>query len=176
MYAGWRELRQRVSKYAAQRGMDFFTDIRDWLGGWPMDFVNEPDLQDFMKLRNFDLLRMDTGRGNSVFLFRRKQAVNWWNNILAERKIYTLDGPFRPVEGHAWTATLPFDLREIDAPLVRLCENGKLLRYAECPPKPLVLYGMGRYRCRKGELLFTTSDNSNPNTNERGYSYFIDMR
>lgn len=57
------------------RGMSFWTDIRDWLGGWPMEFVHEDELcRQVCDGGEFSLVRMNTGEGNTEFLFRRSGA------------------------------------------------------------------------------------------------------
>ena len=33
-----------VMEYRLKRGMNYFADIRDWLGGWPMEFVFDQDV------------------------------------------------------------------------------------------------------------------------------------
>ena len=45
------------------RGMSYVTDVRDWLGGWPMEFADDQAVVDFLK-EKFDfrrLVRMSTG-------------------------------------------------------------------------------------------------------------------
>lgn len=53
------------------RGMKVMTDIRDWVGGWPMEFVWDKDAIDFYEKRGFKLLNIDTGEANTEFLFQR---------------------------------------------------------------------------------------------------------
>jgi 2-polyprenyl-6-hydroxyphenyl methylase/3-demethylubiquinone-9 3-methyltransferase len=38
------DLIKRIIQYRFSRGMSFFTDVRDWLGGWPMQFVHDRDV------------------------------------------------------------------------------------------------------------------------------------
>ena len=51
------------------RGMDLMTDIRDWLGGWPMEFVWDAEVVDYLKKLNFNLLEIKTGEACTEFLF-----------------------------------------------------------------------------------------------------------
>ncbi|MDX8447513.1 class I SAM-dependent methyltransferase [Mesorhizobium captivum] len=52
------------------RGMSYMTDIRDWLGGWPMEFAEDQAVVDFLKERfDFELVRMSTGEACTEFLF-----------------------------------------------------------------------------------------------------------
>ncbi|MDX8513980.1 class I SAM-dependent methyltransferase [Mesorhizobium captivum] len=53
------------------RGMSYMTDVRDWLGGWPMEFAEDQAVVDFLKERfDFELVRMSTGEACTEFLFR----------------------------------------------------------------------------------------------------------
>ncbi len=45
-----------ISEYESRRGMNFFTDIRDWLGGYPYQSVADEELQAFMADRGFSLM------------------------------------------------------------------------------------------------------------------------
>lgn len=50
--------------------MNYITDIRDWLGGWPMEFCYDEDVISLMKDElNFKLVKIKTGEGNTKFLF-----------------------------------------------------------------------------------------------------------
>lgn len=53
------------------RGMSYWTDVRDWLGGWPMEFVADEDVTAFLRSRGFDLVKIRTGEANTEFLFRQ---------------------------------------------------------------------------------------------------------
>jgi 2-polyprenyl-3-methyl-5-hydroxy-6-metoxy-1,4-benzoquinol methylase len=61
----------RARHYKATRGMNIFTDIRDWLGGWPMEFVWDADAIRFCEELGFRLERIATGEANTEFLFVR---------------------------------------------------------------------------------------------------------
>ena len=65
------ELYMRMRSHKKDRGMDLMTDIRDWLGGWPMEFVYDAEATRFCEQLGFKLERMDTGKANTEFLFRR---------------------------------------------------------------------------------------------------------
>lgn len=53
------------------RGMRVMTDIRDWVGGWPMEFVWDKDAIDFYEARGFKLVNIATGEANTEFLFQK---------------------------------------------------------------------------------------------------------
>lgn len=42
-----KSFRRYLNDYHSQRGMDFFTDVHDWLGGWPYESISERDLLKF---------------------------------------------------------------------------------------------------------------------------------
>lgn len=60
----WRMLRHRLT-----RGMDFFADIRDWLGGWPMQFTRDSDVVEFLRKRGFSMTNIKSGEACTEFLF-----------------------------------------------------------------------------------------------------------
>jgi 2-polyprenyl-6-hydroxyphenyl methylase/3-demethylubiquinone-9 3-methyltransferase len=64
-----------MRQYKKNRGMNMMTDIRDWLGGWPMEFVYDKDANDFVTKMGFELKNIATGEANTEFLFLRTAAV-----------------------------------------------------------------------------------------------------
>lgn len=68
------EFIQRKRKHRLDRGMDLMTDIRDWLGGWPMEFVYDAEAIDFCKALGFSLEKVSKGKANTEFLFRKSTA------------------------------------------------------------------------------------------------------
>jgi len=67
-------LLKRIREYKESRGMNMFTDIRDWLGGWPMEFVHDADAIVFCEKLGFKLQNIATGEANTEFLFIRDQG------------------------------------------------------------------------------------------------------
>jgi len=57
--------------HSRTRGMNMLTDIRDWLGGWPMQFVWDAEAVKFVEDRGFRLKKIATGEANTEFLFER---------------------------------------------------------------------------------------------------------
>ena len=62
---------KRMVEHKKKRGMNIFTDIRDWLGGWPMEFVFDADVIEFCKKLDFDLIKIKTGEACSEYLFKK---------------------------------------------------------------------------------------------------------
>ncbi len=63
---------RRKRAYKLERGMEIFTDIRDWLGGWPMEFVYDSEAIKACEELGFTLEKIKTGEANTEFLFGRK--------------------------------------------------------------------------------------------------------
>lgn len=62
-------------QYKKSRGMSFMTDVRDWLGGWPMEFCRDADVVDFVtREAGLQFVKAKTGEANTEFLFRRAAA------------------------------------------------------------------------------------------------------
>lgn len=59
----------------SRRGMDFYTDARDWLGGYPYEFASVEEIKHFYKERKFRCINVKkTAReGCNEFLFRREK-------------------------------------------------------------------------------------------------------
>jgi SAM-dependent methyltransferase len=67
------DLIKRIIQYRVSRGMSFFADVRDWLGGWPMQFVRDQEVIDFLeKKHGFKLANIKTGEACTEFVFRRE--------------------------------------------------------------------------------------------------------
>ncbi|MFV8817028.1 class I SAM-dependent methyltransferase [Haliea sp. E17] len=63
---------RRIFSYRFKRGMSYFADIRDWLGGWPMEYAGDQETVDLLeKKHGFRLVNLSTGEANSEFLFER---------------------------------------------------------------------------------------------------------
>lgn len=57
-------------RYKQSRGMAIYTDIVDWLGGWPMDFAKRKDVKDWAERNNMEMVTMKTGEANTEYLFK----------------------------------------------------------------------------------------------------------
>jgi SAM-dependent methyltransferase len=70
------ELPRIIQQYQHARGMDFMTDVRDWLGGWPTEFSSVPEVTEFAAHEfGLTLINLRTGEACSEFLFARKDQV-----------------------------------------------------------------------------------------------------
>jgi 2-polyprenyl-6-hydroxyphenyl methylase/3-demethylubiquinone-9 3-methyltransferase len=68
----WREVVSRFIKHRATRGMSMFVDIRDWLGGWPMEFTYDADVIKYLEDRGFAKINIKTGEACTEFLFVKR--------------------------------------------------------------------------------------------------------
>jgi 2-polyprenyl-6-hydroxyphenyl methylase/3-demethylubiquinone-9 3-methyltransferase len=61
-----------LRRYQEERGMDFWRDVEDWLGGLPYEYCKPDQVVNFMSDRGLTLLRLRTESsiGNNEFLFR----------------------------------------------------------------------------------------------------------
>ena len=67
--------RTLFTQYSAGRGMDYWTDVRDWLGGYPYEFATTGEIFRFCTRElDFELvnLRATNTLGTNEFLFRRR--------------------------------------------------------------------------------------------------------
>ncbi|MFZ4855515.1 MAG: class I SAM-dependent methyltransferase [Desulfuromonadaceae bacterium] len=169
--------KKREKEYVKERGMEIWTDIRDWLGGYPMEFVNEFELQAFAKERlGLKLVEMLAGEGNTEFILCPFTATNWWAAIDAGRQCRQIKSPFTHVSDNCWMIELP-DLADMAdsndshrKSTLRMYEGTDMMSFAHSTHRAIHRYGAGRYSHWNGNLYFSTSDNSDPNTNGRIYS------
>jgi SAM-dependent methyltransferase len=62
----------RVLSRKYRRGMDLFIDIKDWLGGWPMEFAKRADVKAWAEKHGMKMLTMKTGQANTEYLFKKQ--------------------------------------------------------------------------------------------------------
>jgi 2-polyprenyl-6-hydroxyphenyl methylase/3-demethylubiquinone-9 3-methyltransferase len=67
----------RIIKYKKDRGMDWVTDVKDWLGGYPYEFASAGEIIRFMQAhcKDFSLVNteIDKGLGCNSYLFIRNR-------------------------------------------------------------------------------------------------------
>jgi SAM-dependent methyltransferase len=67
-----------IRRYHQERGMSWWRDIEDWLGGLPYEVASPGDVHTFMGARGFTLERLKSAQGegdNDVYLYRRDQTT-----------------------------------------------------------------------------------------------------
>ncbi len=66
-----------VRRYHGKRGMSYWIDLDDWLGGYPFEYATPDEVTRFVTSMGFELVRSETGTSLSTvnqFLFRRRRA------------------------------------------------------------------------------------------------------
>ncbi|GGC07584.1 hypothetical protein GCM10011352_37300 [Marinobacterium zhoushanense] len=112
-------LLKRAHEYQKHRGMSLYHDIRDWLGGWPMEYTRIYEVLPLVLGRGNNLLKTKVGEANTEYLFAGKAL---------------------PPDASRWKpVTLPEPLRwQVDT--LRLNDDFSVLDSA----KPIYLYGAGK--------------------------------
>lgn len=73
-----KRLRTHIANYKNKRGMDFYHDVRDWVGGYPYESISPSEITALMQSEGLILDRKNVrrrsglfGSGNDEYLFRR---------------------------------------------------------------------------------------------------------
>ena len=165
-----------IREYKASRGMEFWTDIKDWLGGWPMEFAGLAETKAFCKDRlELELVNISAGEANAEYLFRKRGASNYLDDVARSHPIELLPGPFEHAGGYAWRVYLPDHAGHSDSiaepkrSTLMLFEDSVPVGFAHAPLVHILAHGGGRYLHSDESLLFSSTDNTDPNTNGRTY-------
>ena len=160
------------------RGMTYWTDVKDWLGGWPMDFASLAETQAFCdKELGLTLVNVKTGEGCTEYVFARPALNAKWGETVAGRSLIPLHPPFHHHNGFTYIAPLPAlestanSIAEPHRSRLMLYENGVMLGLAHSLHDHIARYGKGRHSHWGPEIYFSSTDNSDPNSNGRTYSY-----
>lgn len=73
-YVGLRWLVQRIRGRREARGMTLWTDLRDWLGGWPFEVARPEEVNTFLQARGYvpeKTITVGSRQGCNEFLLRR---------------------------------------------------------------------------------------------------------
>jgi len=63
---------KQMHEYSKNRGMHLYTDVKDWLGGWPMEFSSIEEVKRFAdKELGLELVKIAAGEANTEYLFRK---------------------------------------------------------------------------------------------------------
>ena len=60
--------------FTINRGMSFYYDIIDWLGGYPYEYASEKEIKDFAKRKGFKLIKFikaPVPTGCNEFVFKK---------------------------------------------------------------------------------------------------------
>jgi 2-polyprenyl-6-hydroxyphenyl methylase/3-demethylubiquinone-9 3-methyltransferase len=53
-------------EYRSNRGMDFFNDVHDWMGGYPYESISSREVDDSMRSAGFQVLRLFLSNGRKI--------------------------------------------------------------------------------------------------------------
>jgi 2-polyprenyl-3-methyl-5-hydroxy-6-metoxy-1,4-benzoquinol methylase len=166
-----------IRKYGS-RGMTYWTDVKDWLGGWPMDFASLAETQSFCQSQfDLTLCNVKTGEGCTEYVFARPEKNEHWQKILTERTLTPLHRPFEPHGGKSYAVALPHLESSSDSMEnprrsgLMLYEDGVMLGLAHSMHDHISRYANGRFCHWSDKLYFSASDGSDPNINGRDYAY-----
>lgn len=160
-----------IRAYKQSRGMSYWHDIRDWLGGYPMEFAGNKETELFGREKlGLELIHIKAGEGNTEFLFRPINSHNYWDEVVSNVPLQTLAGPFTHVSGFAYSAALPKDaLGQVEK--FMLYEDNSPVGWPNSPRSSIEGWGRGRYNIEDSLLVFSATDNSDPNQTGKSYSY-----
>jgi 2-polyprenyl-6-hydroxyphenyl methylase/3-demethylubiquinone-9 3-methyltransferase len=68
----------RYKHYKSLRGMSFFTDLIDWVGGYPFEVAKPEAVLDFFRREGFELVKLATvgGRnGNNEYVLIKRPEM-----------------------------------------------------------------------------------------------------
>lgn len=167
----------RIASYG-KRGMTCWTDAKDWMGGYPMEFAGYQETRAFCeKEGGLDLVNILTGEGCTEYLFSKLSDSPKWRGIEATRTRVAMQGPYNHQGGAGYSFGIPHLAASADSSTdhmrsqVMIYENDRPLAIAHCTHADVRNHGGGRFSHWGNDLLFSASDNSDPNTNGRSYSY-----
>lgn len=77
-----KHLSTHIENYKKKRGMDFYHDVRDWIGGYPYESISPKELNDLLTPLGLEMVRQKVhkrsglfGSGNDEFLYRRRDGA-----------------------------------------------------------------------------------------------------
>ena len=122
------------------------------------------------------LVNIKAGEANTEFLFRRTGASNYWDEVLGSSPLVDLPGPFEHVQGFSWRAKLPPALSdESDPARLMLYENGVPVGWPRQPYDHIAVWGRGRYGADRESIVFSATDNGDPNGADQRYQFRINF-
>jgi len=116
-----------MKAYKQSRGMSYWHDVKDWLGGYPMEFAGNKETEIFGRNKlELELIHIKAGEGNTEFLFKELGEKTYWDEVSKAVKCTPIIGEFNHVVGFCWKVELPegmigspdkFMLYENDSPV-----------------------------------------------------------
>lgn len=60
-----------IARYKRSRGMSYLTDVRDWVGGWPMEYSSVPQVEAEARVAGLRVVKTKLGEANTEYLLVR---------------------------------------------------------------------------------------------------------
>lgn len=164
-----------IADYKRSRGMEFWTDVRDWLGGYPIEFSKVRDVARFLRNEGLDVLDVRSGEGNTEYVFQRLGKRTYWSQYgLHEVEV---PKPFRHVKANCYEANVGstkilLNDRTVRHSTILLMENGVLSGFPNAGLDAISNRGEGRYALEDNRLKFSASDNGDPNAKTYTLKYW----
>jgi SAM-dependent methyltransferase len=164
------------------RGMDFWIDLRDWLGGWPIEFASYSEVDAWGNRHGLTIVNSIVGEGCTEYVLADTEHNGRWRMEEARRKASCkpLPGPFVHGSGQAWIARLPDLAGRGDDSLpprgstLMLYDRGKPFGLPHFREKHVSRFGGGRFMHRGDTVVFSTPDGSDPNADPARWAYCAD--
>ena len=164
------------------RGMDFFTDIKDWLGGWPIEFASYDEVEKWGARHGLTIVNALVGEGCTEYILADPAHNKQWAAEETRRRAARkpLPTPFIQRDGHSWTAQLPELVGTCDQCLtprgskMMLYDGDKPIGLTHFMHAHIVKYGSGRFAHWQDYVLFSTRDGRDPNAEPNRYSYIAE--
>lgn len=168
-----------LMKTYGKRGMTAWTDAKDWMGGYPMEFASLTETRAFCRdVAGLDMVNVLTGEGCTEYLFAHTDKNARWQAIEQKRKQTKLAGTFHHAGGFGYAVDLPShfkssadDNSDHMRSKVMIFEDGAPLGIAHSMHDVIRNLGKGRFSHWGTGVMFSASDNSDPNKNGRKYTY-----
>jgi SAM-dependent methyltransferase len=160
-----------IRAHKKSRGMSYWHDIRDWLGGYPMEFAGNKETELFCRERfGLSLIHIKAGEANTEFLFCKQGREGAWPGVRDAEPLRDLAGPFVHAGGFAWRASM--DAAALGAPArLMLYEDGSPIGWPRQGLDFIQAWGRGRYTVDGDAVVFSATDNRDPNTTGLRYQF-----
>jgi hypothetical protein len=136
-----------------------------------MEFAGHEETLRFCRERlGLEPLHVRAGEANTEYVFRPVGAANYWDDVLRRVPLVDIVGPFTRVDGFAWRASLP-PVDHGNPDTFMLYENGLPVGWPRQQAHMIAAWGQGRYRVDDQGLLFSATDNGDPNRADQRYQF-----
>ena len=161
------------------RGMDFWTDIRDWLGGWPIEFASYAEVEAWGLRNGLSIVNALVGEGCTEYILADPARNTNWGAEEERRRLslQALPGPFAKGAGLAWRAQIPSlkgsgdDALKPRGSTLMLYQDNHPLGLPHFMHEHVARFGGGRFSHWDDHVLFSTPDGSDPNADPSRWRY-----